>query len=217
MAGKRGVYERTPEIREKMRVSGRGIYERNPELREKSRKVTLEYLQTHPNPFKGRKHTEETKRKISESKKKNPWKPTQAQRMALSERLKGNQYRKGKPHTPGSRRKIGLRMRGENHPNWKGGKSPGLSRGRVEYIDWRKAVFERCGDSCAVCRGSKKPVAHHIKPTKDFPECEYDVENGIILCHSCHHAIHLIRALYENGVNSGKLLLIKQLVERGQS
>lgn len=35
--------------------------------------------------------------------------------------------------------------------------------------------------------GSKKMLeAHHIKEKVNFPELEYDVDNGICLCHDCH-------------------------------
>ena len=85
-------------------------------------------------------------------------------------------------------------MRGENNPNWKGG-TYGTERhkdmGRIEYLTWRKKVFERDGYRCVVCGKVGGQInAHHIRSWKDFPEERYDVDNGITLCVNCHRLIH---------------------------
>ncbi|MBW1931458.1 MAG: HNH endonuclease [Deltaproteobacteria bacterium] len=84
--------------------------------------------------------------------------------------------------------------RGENNPNWKGG-IYGTERhremGRVEYINWRIAIFERDGYKCQICSQVGGDLnAHHIKSWKDFPELRLDVDNGITLCVECHKKVH---------------------------
>lgn len=87
---------------------------------------------------------------------------------------------KGKPR---------LDIRGEKNPNWKGG-SLNLRRtdmGRVEYINWRVAVFERDSFTCQICY--KKGIyveADHIIPYSVSIEKRYDISNGRTLCRPCH-------------------------------
>ena len=37
-----------------------------------------------------------------------------------------------------------------------------------------------------MCGAKTMLEAHHIKEKVNFPELEYDVSNGICLCHDCH-------------------------------
>ena len=81
-------------------------------------------------------------------------------------------------------------MRGENNPNWKGG-TYGTERhtlmGRVEYVNWRQAVFTRDDYTCQLCgeRGGKLN-ADHIKPYSLYPHLRLDLDNGQTLCVLCH-------------------------------
>jgi len=36
----------------------------------------------------------------------------------------------------------------------------------------------------------KKIVAHHLKLFSEFPELRFSVDNGIVLCRSCHLKVH---------------------------
>ena len=61
--------------------------------------------------------------------------------------------------------------------------------GRVEYKEWRKAVYERDDYTCQICgkRGDGIYLnADHIKPLYTNPELIYDVNNGRTLCVECH-------------------------------
>jgi hypothetical protein len=50
----------------------------------------------------------------------------------------------------------------------------------------RGRVLERDGFMCVDCGSSIALEVHHIKPVKDFPELEFETDNCITLCRSCH-------------------------------
>jgi len=93
---------------------------------------------------------------------------------------------------------------GENTHLWRGGKTKKskLLRCRVEYREWRNAVFQR---DDYTCQGKNHPLdlprkcgegikvylhAHHIKSVSEYPELIYEVNNGITLCKNCHLLEH---------------------------
>ncbi len=82
------------------------------------------------------------------------------------------------------------KMRGENNPNWGGG-TYGTERhklmGRVEYKNWRQAVFTRDDYTCQKCnqRGGRLN-ADHIKPYRNYPQLALKLGNGQTLCVTCH-------------------------------
>jgi len=58
------------------------------------------------------------------------------------------------------------------------------------YRQWHLAVYKRDGYRCRWC--GEKPKgrhlqAHHIWPRNKYPERIFDVSNGITLCESCHY------------------------------
>lgn len=99
-------------------------------------------------------------------------------------------------------------IKGENNPNWKGGKTKTsqLIRSSAEYSFWRKQIFERDNYACQNCgrrnkKGDKVIIeADHIYPfykiIDDFNitsieeaiSCKefWDVDNGRTLCRECH-------------------------------
>ncbi len=122
---------------------------------------------------KGYKHSEETKRKITQK--------ATGRILSTETRLKLSKIRKGK-------------LVGVKNPNWKGGVTPihQAIRNSPEYKLWRKAVFERDGYKCVWCgvkTGLGKDVilqADHIKPFAYFPELRFAIDNGRTLCIDCH-------------------------------
>ena len=55
-----------------------------------------------------------------------------------------------------------------------------------EFIKWKKEVFLRDNHTCQICGSKTHLEAHHIKEKRNYPKLQYDVENGICLCHECH-------------------------------
>lgn len=110
----------------------------------------------------------------------------------------------GKRHTPETIEKLS----GANSHLWRGGVSSEskLARTTPEYNEWRKEVYKKDNWSCQNCgikclgykdgirrKESKKIIAaHHFI---DFvgdgnTPSDYDVDNGITVCKSCHRKIH---------------------------
>lgn len=106
-------------------------------------------------------------------------------------------------------------LRDEQHPNWKGGRGISKSKNRWEYVEWRKAVFDKWGNSCALCGRTAKEkscLAHHIKPVSKYPHLAFVPSNGTVLCRICHSGLHFTSTYLENGENSEKALLVKKLI-----
>jgi 5-methylcytosine-specific restriction endonuclease McrA len=63
-----------------------------------------------------------------------------------------------------------------------------------QYIEWRKAVRARDGNTCRKC-GIKPPLAsrtlicHHVRRWADQPTLRFAVNNGITLCKKCHSIV----------------------------
>jgi 5-methylcytosine-specific restriction endonuclease McrA len=51
---------------------------------------------------------------------------------------------------------------------------------------WTLSVKRRDGFKCAHCSSTIKLHAHHVKPKAQHPDYEFDIDNGITLCESCH-------------------------------
>ena len=130
------------------------------------------------------KHKEETKKKISETKKKQGIIPKTAFKKGYIPWNKGK-----KCLWVSERNKImNKERRGKNHWNWKGGISRVYKTGYYseEYKEWREKVFERDNYICQMCGSKDYITAHHIKSFAYYPELRFDVDNGITLCEKCH-------------------------------
>ena len=141
--------------------------------------------------YKGYKHTTETRKKMSETRKSRGIVPP---------------YRKGIPHSEEHKKRIGEsnkkaymsielrkrtseRQKGEKSHRWKGGITDEKMkiRNSLEYRLWRESVFKRDNYTCVWClqRGGKLN-ADHIKPFSIFPELRFAIDNGRTLCLDCH-------------------------------
>lgn len=151
------------------------------ETKRKIREAWIERRKTFVPPMKGKKTSEESRHKMSESAKKR------------------GSNRTGKRHSAETRIKISQatrdRMpRGAALPSYKDGKySQRLEiRNSTAYKRWRFDVFARDSFTCQECGDSRggNLNAHHIKSFADHPELRFEVSNGITLCERCHDRLH---------------------------
>ena len=80
-------------------------------------------------------------------------------------------------------------IQGENHWNWKGGKTAETKRIKqsINWKNWRGDVFNRDNFTCQECfvrGGYLEP--HHIIPLRQTLRRAFEVKNGITLCRPCH-------------------------------
>jgi hypothetical protein len=145
--------------------------------------------------FKGKRHSEETKQKISEI-------------------HKGNSWRLGKSHTEETKARLSrtwkkITLRGKDHYNYKHGQSQrNLEQRRsVEYREWREQVFRRDGYTCQDCGDNKggNLNAHHIRSFSEFSELRLDISNGITLCKDCHRKRHFNPSSIRNKLKQRKV------------
>ena len=159
----------------------------------------------------GFRHSEASKRKMSEARKGKMPKYTFKKGIIFSEKHKRNLSlaargkRKSEKHclnlglahkgqVAWNKRKQHFAIRKEKHWNWQGGITPinKVIRHSLEYKLWREAVFKRDGYTCVWCgiRSAKdiKVFLHpdHIKPFAYYPELRFAIDNGRTLCESCH-------------------------------
>ena len=152
------------------------------ETKAKIRKAWEKRRLTFVPPMKGKKMSEESRRKMSDAAKNRP-----------SNRI-------GKPHTAETKARISAitrerTPRGAAHYAYRNGEfQRGLDdRRSVEYQEWRNAVYRRDGYVCQHCGDNKggNLHAHHIKEFADYPDLRFVVENGLTLCQTCHEKVHL--------------------------
>lgn len=151
---------------------------------------------------RGRKHTEEHKRKISEANKGQvPW--IKGKHHSLASRILLSKSHMGKHLTEEAKKKISERclgkplmmMRGKNHPRWKGKDAiypfkKNRHTSRVEYKKWRRLVLEKGNYTCAECGSKENPQTHHIISWTKNTKLRYSVSNGMVLCKPCHKKKH---------------------------
>ena len=112
------------------------------------------------NPFFGKKHTEETRKKISETQIAEP-----------------KFRRTGEDHWnwKGGVSKEAHKLRSCQE----------LKIWRRAVYERDNYTCQECGDRTS--KGNKVILnAHHIKPFMEYPELRFDVSNGITLCEECH-------------------------------
>ncbi len=158
----------SPEIMEKIRLANlghtpwnkgkKGIYSEETILKMRIGKLGKKGNRA------GVKASDETRKKISESKKGKP------------------SYKKGKEW---------IEFRGENHPRWIKDRTQvklDADRGGPLHKQWSRDVKNRDGWKCRIANSdcSGRMESHHILGWKEYPELRYQLNNGITLCHAHH-------------------------------
>lgn len=120
------------------------------------------------NPFKGKTHSEKTKKLLSE--KASCPKPY----------LRGN--------------KNGMYgKKGRLSPSWRGGLTP-LRQKMYSNSKWKKAALQAwkdCEGKCVICEGKGEEL-HHKLCFSLFPEFALDTENLFVVCKKCHKKLTAI-------------------------
>jgi len=81
---------------------------------------------------------------------------------------------------------------GSKNANWKGGVTDenerirSKERNNAKMKRWRKEVLKRDNYTCVLCDSNKRIEVDHIKPYSLYPELRYNIDNGRVLCRSCH-------------------------------
>jgi len=120
------------------------------------------------NPMQGRRHTPETRARLSE-------------------------VAQGRPGLRGARNGM-FGQGGAANANFRGGISP--ERQRVyASSDWKfleRAVLERDAETCRRCTNSDaRPLhIHHIVPWSESVELRLAINNLVTLCSECHRWVH---------------------------
>jgi 5-methylcytosine-specific restriction endonuclease McrA len=153
-------YINSPEAREKIAASmkgkpGRHTQPHSAEARAKMRAAKL----GKPSPMLGKKHREDTKRKISDAKKST---------------LRGEEN----PNFKNGRYTLENRRR-----SWHYTKSLDYRDWRKAVYERDGYTCQNCGQ-----RGGYL-TAHHVKSWAEHPELRYEIDNGQTLCEPCHQQV----------------------------
>lgn len=128
--------------------------------------------------FKGRRHSEEEKRKISNTEKGK--KQTEETKRKISFAMKGNKNSFGIVRSKEVRRKTS----GENCYNWQGGKS--FEPYSLEFnCEIKERIRGRDDYKCCLCgipENGRRHCIHHI----DYDKKNSSPENLVTLCLLCH-------------------------------
>ena len=138
-------------------------------------------------PMLGKKHSEETKLRMSLASKGKQKSQEHIQNMIKS--------KIGVPHmlTDAGKKSFSEKMKGENNPKWIKNRKNLVGRHDrrfhdTEYKQWVMNVRNRDGWKCKIsnrsCSGRLE--THHILGWKSHPELRYQTNNGITLCHFHH-------------------------------
>lgn len=176
-----------------------GVYERSPEQKERLRKMVKEIAPFVPKGFHMSPKTEFKKGSI-------PW-----NKGRKWPEISGNNHPSRNPIYKEKFQQLFQNFKqhtfvayGSDHPNWKGGKTSLIMkiRNHPKSIEWRNAIFERDHYTCQVCgdkRGNNLNAHHYIQVadivhTLNIQTIEealnapilWNLSNGITLCKQCH-------------------------------
>jgi hypothetical protein len=149
----------------------------------KGRKFSETHLKNLSLSQKGHKHSEETKKKMSEIHKRIGTKPPNRTGIKCIFTEKHKQNISKNHHN----------VLSEKNPNWRGGITPENLKIRlgVEYRLWREVIFARDDYTCQKCgQGGGQLHPHHIFNFATYLDLRFAINNGITLCKKCHMEFH---------------------------
>lgn len=191
--GKRGLQTHSSEWKRMMSLKMKGR-KMPPRSAETLKKMSLCKIGKPNLKARGKKRSIETKRKMSLARLgvepwnkgkeyKLGWRHTEETKKKLSEAKKGanNPVKRKEVRDKISRTKLavngGIAITPIHH----------AIRNSFEYKLWRKAVFERDRFTCRFCyKIGGKIQADHIKRFSEYPELRFAIDNGRTLCVECH-------------------------------
>ena len=151
--------------------------------------------------MKGRKFSEEHKKKIGAA-NKNPSEETREKmRIKTPEHWAKIAYanKHQSPETIAKRAATNKRRHAEKHaadPNWVPDGELEIIRTSLEYVEWRRAIFIQDHFRCQKCGQKGGEIhAHHIKSFKHWPKERFSLSNGVTLCKKCHVEFHVLYGL----------------------
>ena len=183
----------------------------------------LEFAKQHSKAMKGKKFSEDHKKKISEANKNKIFSKETRKKMseAAKKRCSTAEYKRkfrqiNPMERPGAKEKFkksmkehwksitgierpehSIQISGPNHPNWKGGKSY-EDYCAVWCEEFREMIRERDGYVCQVCGISQNEESHSVHHI-DGDKKNCDLNNMIILCRPCHTKVHRMKGdLFNN-------------------
>ena len=185
-----GIYTKTEEHKKKLSKSKKELYLKEPE-----RKIIISKQQI------GKKLSEETRRKMSESRKgkkhSEEWKRNigltnsrslRGYKHTIQSRLKMSKAKNGHKVSEETREKISKSKRRSDGIS----KEHRLLRALTKWKEWRLIIFSRDNYTCQHCfkRGIQLHP-HHIIPIKECIKLNkreeiFNPNNGITLCVECH-------------------------------
>lgn len=59
-----------------------------------------------------------------------------------------------------------------------------------KYKKWKEEVLKRDFYTCRMCGSNIDLVVHHIQSFSKNKNLRYNIDNGIVLCGSCHKKVH---------------------------
>lgn len=133
----------------------------------------------------GRKLSDETRRKMSLSRK-----GLKSYVRTEEIRVKQSRSKMGQTPTEETRRKLSASRRGDKNPNWRGGLTTDTEK-RVSSYTWRrlrKMILIRDNYTCQRCeRTQLRLQVHHKMPVRlGGKDCH---SNLVSLCYKCHHKV----------------------------
>lgn len=66
----------------------------------------------------------------------------------------------------------------------------GQFKNQGSHTTWAKNVKRMSDYRCEKCNSIEDIEAHHIESLSNNKDLEFDIDNGMCLCHKCHRELH---------------------------